>query len=118
MNSTLGARVGAGGENRTLTLLSEPRILSPVRLPVSPPRRKVSGVIVATTYVDCFDVSAFERPRLPPRFVPATSGAFLFQCFGERGTCSPSFKWDTRVAFAPGLVNDCPLNHVSTPWRP
>src|SRR6185436_16681851 len=29
----------AGGGNRTRTLLSEPRILSPVRLPVSPPRR-------------------------------------------------------------------------------
>ena len=33
------ALVIAGGGNRTRTLLSEPRILSPVRLPVSPPRR-------------------------------------------------------------------------------
>ena len=31
---------GAGGGNRTHTLLAEPRILSPVRLPVSPPRRE------------------------------------------------------------------------------
>ena len=31
----------AGGGNRTRTLLAEPRILSPVRLPVSPPRRRL-----------------------------------------------------------------------------
>ena len=33
--------IGAGGGNRTRTPLSRPRILSPVRLPVSPPRHVV-----------------------------------------------------------------------------
>ena len=36
-------RIGAGGGNRTHTSLSSPRILSPVRLPVSPPRLSVTG---------------------------------------------------------------------------
>src|ERR1041385_3973072 len=35
----------AGGGNRTHTPLSRPRILSPVRLPVPPPRR--TGIIVS-----------------------------------------------------------------------
>ncbi len=35
------AKVGAGGGNRTRTPLSRLRILSPVRLPVPPPRRVV-----------------------------------------------------------------------------
>ena len=38
---------GAGGGNRTHTLLPEPRILSPVRLPVSPPRLVVESVVYA-----------------------------------------------------------------------
>ena len=36
-------RWNAGGGDRTHTPLSRPRILSPVRLPVSPPRREVHG---------------------------------------------------------------------------
>ena len=74
---------GAGGGNRTHTTLSSPRILSPVRLPVSPPRRKVSGVIVATTYVDCFDVSALALSRSSPLGTERALKSNQFQPFSR-----------------------------------
>ena len=48
------AKAGAGGGNRTHTTLSSPRILSPVRLPVSPPRPVVESVV----YADCLSLLA------------------------------------------------------------
>jgi len=50
--------------DRTRTSFSEPRILSPVRLPVPPPRPVVELVV----YAVCFSLAAV----LSPRFVPTT----------------------------------------------
>lgn len=44
--------------------------LSPVRLPVSPPRRKISDPIVSTIYAVFCLASAFACARLSPRIVP------------------------------------------------
>src|SRR5690349_9397221 len=41
---------GAGGGNRTRTTRQSPRILSPVRLPVSPPRRACSPVLITESF--------------------------------------------------------------------
>ena len=49
------AKAGAGGGNRTHTTLASPRILSPVRLPVSPPRRV--GIMCRSE-----DITRPERP--------------------------------------------------------
>src|SRR5262249_29618502 len=43
----------AGGGDRTHTPLAGPRILSPVRLPVSPPRRDATATIVPRRAVSC-----------------------------------------------------------------
>src|SRR5438128_10628935 len=44
--------LSAGGGNRTHTPLAGPRILSPVRLPVPPPRHLMSAPIVSTIYAE------------------------------------------------------------------
>jgi hypothetical protein len=46
------------------------RFLSPVRLPVPPPRHRVSATIVSTIYADCGLASALAFLRLSARFVP------------------------------------------------
>ncbi len=51
---------GAGGGNRTHTILADLRILSPVRLPVSPPRR--ASIVTA-----CGCRSRVDRPVVRPR---------------------------------------------------
>jgi hypothetical protein len=58
---------GAGGGNRTRTPLSGPRILSPVRLPVPPPRHEIRVLIVSMIYANCGLASAFACGRLSPR---------------------------------------------------
>ena len=65
--------IGAGGGHRTHTPLAGPRILSPVRLPVPPPRRRESVPIVSTICADGGFASAFAVRRLSPRFVPVAS---------------------------------------------
>src|SRR5688572_11101746 len=54
----------AGGGNRTHTPLAGPRILSPVRLPVPPPRRLVESIVYAVPFALAADLSL--------RFVPTT----------------------------------------------
>ena len=51
-------RIGAGGGNRTHTSLAGPRILSPVRLPVPPPRRLVESIVYAGCFALAADLSA------------------------------------------------------------
>src|SRR5471032_2926849 len=60
----------AGGGHRTHTPLAGPRILSPVRLPVPPPRHVDDESIVSTSYAVSILASAFASLRLSPRIVP------------------------------------------------
>ena len=64
---------GAGGGNRTHTPLAGPRILSPVRLPVSPPRHEIRVLIVSMIYADCGLASAFASARLSSRLSLSSS---------------------------------------------
>ena len=52
----------AGGGNRTRTPLARPRILSPVRLPVPPPRH----VVELTTRSDSIGVRKHDATATPP----------------------------------------------------
>ena len=55
---------GAGGGNRTHTPLAGPRILSPVRLPVPPPRPVEGESIASTSYADRLLASSLVVGRL------------------------------------------------------
>src|SRR5688572_33070641 len=65
--------MSAGGGNRTHTSLTGPRILSPVRLPVPPPRQVVTCLMLSVSYGDSCGGALVECPSLSPQFVPAAS---------------------------------------------
>ena len=56
-------RTGAGGGNRTRTPLAGPGILSPVRLPISPPRHTQTDM--RTTRHSPMSLAAGARDRVP-----------------------------------------------------
>jgi hypothetical protein len=84
------SRSGAGGGNRTRTLLTEPGILSPVRLPVSPPRRRRS--VVYAHHLSWHRASRRGRARLRCRRHPRSGRAVPSHHVRERPSCCASVR--------------------------